>query len=150
MKDSQQGEKQTSYQSLNRSIIRMCSAGIKDGSSVSVAVINHHNCAPFKGIGLSYFSKMAWKLLQKKKLKIISEVITMKYIVCTAVARCFPNILDVIVLENIKMSWDKIWRLPWWSNEIDFDSCHLSATWDVSSVYFNRTLIPYVNRLWGV
>jgi hypothetical protein len=24
--------------------------------------------------------------------------------VCTAVARCFPNILDVMVLENIKLS----------------------------------------------
>jgi hypothetical protein len=23
---------------------------------------------------------------------------------CTAVTRCFPNILDVVVLENIKMS----------------------------------------------
>jgi hypothetical protein len=30
------------------------------------------------------------------------------YEVCTAVACCFANILDVIVLENIDLSSDKI------------------------------------------
>jgi hypothetical protein len=32
------------------------------------------------------------------------------YVVCTAVARCFPNILDVMVLENINLYSDKIGR----------------------------------------
>jgi hypothetical protein len=39
------------------------------------------------------------------------------YEVCTAVARCFPNILDVMVLENINLSLDKIGRPPLWSND---------------------------------
>jgi hypothetical protein len=30
------------------------------------------------------------------------------YDVCTAVAHCFPDILDAIVLENINLSEDKI------------------------------------------
>jgi hypothetical protein len=30
--------------------------------------------------------------------------------VCTAVARCFPNILDVMVLENVNLFSDKIER----------------------------------------
>jgi hypothetical protein len=38
---------------------------------------------------------------------------------CTAVARCFPNILDVIVFENINLSEDKIVRPPYWSNDTD-------------------------------
>jgi hypothetical protein len=37
--------------------------------------------------------------LQKKKYK--SHLRSDNYEVCTAVARCFPNIIDVMVLENI-------------------------------------------------
>jgi hypothetical protein len=33
------------------------------------------------------------------------------YEVCTAVARSFPNILDVIALENINLSEDKNWAI---------------------------------------
>jgi hypothetical protein len=44
--------------------------------------------------------------------------------VCTAVARCFPNILDVIVLENVNLSSDKIGRPLLWSNETELDFCH--------------------------
>jgi hypothetical protein len=39
------------------------------------------------------------KNLQKKKYK--NHHRRNDYEVCTAVARCFPNILDVMVLENI-------------------------------------------------
>jgi hypothetical protein len=49
------------------------------------------------------------------------------YEVCTVVASCFPNILDVMVLENINLSQDKIDRPPWWSNETELDVCHQSA-----------------------
>jgi hypothetical protein len=34
------------------------------------------------------------------------------YEICTAVARCFPNILDAILFENINLFEDKIGRLP--------------------------------------
>jgi hypothetical protein len=56
----------------------------------------------------------------KKKYK--NHLRSNNYEVCTAVAHCFPNILDVIALENINLSQDKIRRPPMWSNETDF--CH--------------------------
>jgi hypothetical protein len=34
------------------------------------------------------------------------------YDICTAVAHCFPDILDAIVLENINFSEDKIRQPP--------------------------------------
>jgi hypothetical protein len=34
------------------------------------------------------------------------------YEICTAVAHCFPNILDAIVFENINLFEDKIGRPP--------------------------------------
>jgi hypothetical protein len=72
------------------------------------------------------------------------------YEVCTRVARCFPNILDAMVLENINLSPDKTGRPPLWSNESDLDYCHQLATYAVSSVYFNYTLISYVHGLRSV
>jgi hypothetical protein len=66
------------------------------------------------------------------------------YEACTAVACCFPNILDVMALENLNLSSDKIGRPPLWSNETASDFCHMSPTYAVSSVYFNHTLISYV------
>jgi hypothetical protein len=39
-------------------------------------------------------------------MKIISR--GNNYEVCTAVARCFQNILDVVVLENVNLSEDEI------------------------------------------
>jgi hypothetical protein len=36
----------------------------------------------------------------------------MIYEIGTAVAHCFPNILDAIILENLKLSEDKIGRPP--------------------------------------
>jgi ubiquinone biosynthesis protein COQ9 len=61
--------------------------------------------------------------------------------VCTAVARCRPNILDVMVLENVNLSSDKIWRTPLWSNETDSDFYHQTLTYAVSAVYIQ----PNVN-----
>jgi hypothetical protein len=54
----------------------------------------------------------------------------------------FSNILDVMILENVKMPSN-----IWWSNETDLDSCHQSATYDVSCGYFKTTLISYVHGL---
>jgi hypothetical protein len=67
------------------------------------------------------------------------------YEVCTAVAHCFPNILDAIVLENINLSEDKIGPPPFWFNDTDVDFCHQSVIYAVSSVYFNHMLISYVH-----
>jgi hypothetical protein len=41
------------------------------------------------------------------------------YEVCTAVARCFPNILEDLVLENVNLSEDKIGRPPLCSIQTD-------------------------------
>jgi hypothetical protein len=57
---------------------------------------------------------------------------------CTAVERCFQNILDVMVLENIMFSSDKIGRLPLWSNETDLGFCHQSAMlYTLSTAYIS-------------
>jgi hypothetical protein len=45
------------------------------------------------------FLKNGLKKICRKKYK--NRLGRNDYEVCTAVARCFPNILDVIVLENI-------------------------------------------------
>jgi hypothetical protein len=70
------------------------------------------------------------------------------YEVCTAVALCFPNILDGLVLEIIKLFEDKIGRPPYWSNDLDLVFCHQSFIYAFGNVYFNRTLISYVHRNW--
>jgi hypothetical protein len=60
-------------------------------------------------LNLKQISKMACKRLQKKKYK--NNLKSNNYEVCAAVARCFPNILDVMVLENkyylqiLNMKW---------------------------------------------
>jgi hypothetical protein len=70
---------------------------------------------------------------------------------CTAVASCVPNILDVMVLENMNLYYDRIGGPPLWSNKKkDLDFCHQSATWGVRGVYFKRTLISYVHGLRSV
>jgi hypothetical protein len=61
---------------------------------------------------------MARKNLQKKNYKI--HLRNDNYEVCTAVAHCFPNILDVMVLENIKMikygdRYDGLMKQTWMS-----------------------------------
>jgi hypothetical protein len=67
------------------------------------------------------------------------------YEVCTAVARCFPNILDVIVLENVNLSSDEIGRPLIWSNESELNFCHQSIIYAVSRVYFKHTLSSSVH-----
>jgi hypothetical protein len=61
--------------------------------------------------------------LKKNAEKTINHLGSNNCEVCTAVALCFPNILDVMVLENINLSQDKIGRPPFWSNETDLDFC---------------------------
>jgi hypothetical protein len=56
---------------------------------------------PLKGIGFILFLKNGLKKLQKKTIK--NHLKSNNYEVCIAVAHCFPNILDAIVLENIKV-----------------------------------------------
>jgi hypothetical protein len=58
---------------------------------------------------------MAWKKIAEKENK--NHLRSNSYEVCTDVARCFPNILDVMVFENINLSEDKIGRPPFWSND---------------------------------
>jgi hypothetical protein len=48
---------------------------------------------------------MAWKTFAEKNYK--NNLRSNNYGVCTVVARCFPNIFDVIVLENLTFSSDK-------------------------------------------
>jgi hypothetical protein len=52
-----------------------------------------------KGIGSILFLKNGLKKFCRKNYK--NHLKRSNYEVCTAVARSFPNILDVIVLENI-------------------------------------------------
>jgi hypothetical protein len=63
------------------------------------------------------------------------------YEVCTDVARCFPNILDAMVLENINLSEDEIGRPPLWSNEIELDFCHQLLIYVVSKCIFQPQVI---------
>jgi hypothetical protein len=73
----------------------------------------------------SIFLKNGLKIFYKIHLR------SDNYEACTAVARCFPNILDAMVLENVG-------RLALWSNETDSDFYHQSPKYAVSSVYFNH------------
>jgi hypothetical protein len=96
-----------------------------------------------KGIGSILFLKNGLKKNCRKNYK--NHPRSNDYEVCTAVAHCFPNILDVIDLENKNVSSDKIGRLPMWSKEAELDFCYQSLIYAVSSVYFNHTLISYIH-----
>jgi hypothetical protein len=52
-----------------------------------------------------------------------------------------------MVLKNVNLSEDKIGQLPVWSSDTDVDFCHQSVIYTASSVYFNRTLISYVQYM---
>jgi hypothetical protein len=84
---------------------------------------------------------MAWKKNCRKNYK--NHLRINNHEICTAVALCFPNVLDVMVLQNVNLSEDKIERPPLWSNDTDVGFCHQSVIYAVSSVYFKRTLISY-------
>jgi hypothetical protein len=68
-----------------------------------------------KGIGYILFFKNGLKMFCSKKYKDNLNVNRINNEVCAAVARCFPNILDIMVLENI-LSSDKMARPPLWPN----------------------------------
>jgi hypothetical protein len=55
-----------------------------------------------KGIGSILFLKNGLKKIAEKNY--MNNLRRYSYEVCTAVARCFPNIVDVMVLENINLS----------------------------------------------
>jgi hypothetical protein len=55
-----------------------------------------------KGIGSILFLKNGFKKFAEKNYK--NHLRSNNYEVCTTAARCFPNIFDAMVLENIKMS----------------------------------------------
>jgi hypothetical protein len=97
----------------------------------------------FKDIGFILFIKNGLKKICIKNYE--NYLISNNYDVSTAVAHCFPNILDVMVLENVNLSEDKIWRPPLWRNEKDSNFCHQSPTYAVISVYFKHTLISYLH-----
>jgi hypothetical protein len=60
----------------------------------------------FKGIGsIKYFSKNSLEKIGRKNYK--NHLRNNNYEVCTAVALCFSNILDVMILENINLSSDR-------------------------------------------
>jgi hypothetical protein len=79
-----------------------------------------------KGIGL----KLAEKTI-KNNLR------SNNYEVCTAVALCFPNILDVMVLKNINCLQIEIGRPSLWSNDTGLDFCHQSNIYTLSAVYIS-------------
>jgi hypothetical protein len=82
---------------------------------------------------------MSWKKIEEKSYK--NNHKSNNYEVCTAVSLCFPNILDVMILENINLSSDNNRATLLWSNDTDLDFCHLSVIYPVRGVHFNCTLI---------
>jgi hypothetical protein len=88
---------------------------------------NHHGCHIVK-LSVCHWSQYWVKYLNK----------------CSAVARCFPSILDVMIFENINLSEDRIGRPPFRYNDTELDFCHQSVMYAVRSVYFNHTLISYM------
>jgi hypothetical protein len=90
----------------------------------------------FKGIGSILFLKNSLKKFCRKNYKnhLKRNDFEIHVHVFTAVARCFPNILDVMVFENINLSEDRIGRPPFWYNETELDFCHQSVIYVVRSV----------------
>jgi hypothetical protein len=62
----------------------------------------------FKSIEFILFVKNGLKKICRNNYK--NHLRSNDYEICTAVAHCFLNILDAIVLENVNLSEDKIWR----------------------------------------
>jgi hypothetical protein len=70
-------------------------------SKEAQTLTNYSVNATYKSIGSILLIKNGMKYFCRKYK---NHVRSHNYEVCTAVARCFPNILDAMVLENIKMS----------------------------------------------
>jgi hypothetical protein len=64
-----------------------------------------HIIVNFKGIGSILFLKNGLKKFCRKNYQ--NHLRSNNYEVCTAVALYFPNILDVLVLQNINLSSDR-------------------------------------------
>jgi hypothetical protein len=64
------------------------------------------------------------------------------YEVCTAVAHCFPSILDVMILENINLCSDEMGRPPLQSNEKKTWISVIRRLYMLSAVYIFQ---PHVN-----
>jgi hypothetical protein len=89
----------------------------------------------FKGIGSTciLFLKNGLKKNCRKNYK--NHLRSNNYEVCTAVALCFPNILDLMVIENTHLSSDRNRVTLLWSNDADLDFCHRLYT--MSAVYIS-------------
>jgi hypothetical protein len=75
-----------------------------------------YNLFIFKDIGYILLLKNGLKKICRKNYKNHLRSNNYELHVCTAVALCFPNSLDVMVLENINLSSDRIGRPSLWSN----------------------------------
>jgi hypothetical protein len=62
-------------------------------------------CDYVKGIGSILLLRNGLKKICRKNYK--NHLRSNNYEVCTAVAHCFPNSLDVMVLENMNLSSDR-------------------------------------------
>jgi hypothetical protein len=80
-------------------------------------------------MGSILFLKNGLGKLCRKNYK--NHIRSNNYEVCTAVALCFPNILDVMVFENINLSSDRN-RATLWSNDT-----HISRLYMLSAVYIS-------------
>jgi hypothetical protein len=66
---------------------------------------SYENILLIKAIGSILFLKNGLKNICRKSYK--NHHRSNNHEVCTALALCFPNILDVMVLENINLSSDR-------------------------------------------
>jgi hypothetical protein len=79
--------------------------------------LNYSVCQYLKVIGSILYRKNGLEKNCRKNC--INNLRSNNYEVGTAVALCFPNILDVIVLENINLSSDRNRVTLLWSNDTD-------------------------------
>jgi hypothetical protein len=105
-------------------------------SLLQACLLYYTKCCKLKGIGSILFLKNGLKKICRKNYK--NHLRSNNYEVCTALAHCFPNILDAIVLKNINLFEDKIWRLSLWSNETDWISV-ISRLYTLSTVYISTS-----------
>jgi hypothetical protein len=92
-----------------------------------------------KGMRMHFISQEWYeKLFQKKTKTTKNNFRRNNHEVCTAVTRCFPNILDVMIVENINLPEDTIGRPPLSYCRIDLDFCHLSAIYSCQQCVFQQ------------
>jgi hypothetical protein len=90
-----------------------------------------------KGIGSILFLKNGFEKICRKNYK--NHLRSNNYEVCTAVARCIPNILDAMVLENKK----KCLKIKWCDHHCGLMKQSwisvISSLYTLSSVYISTT-----------